>query len=158
MAGRVPVTGRSRMGKVGFGGLTLAVPSVTAARPWAVTVLLAAGLGLGGAAQAQLVPVGGQFQVNTYTPGYQRYPAVTGDGAGNFVVVWESGGSAGSDTDGYSIQGQRYDSAGTPVGGQFQVNTYTTGDQYHPTVAGDGAGNFVVVWDSKGSAGSDTSG
>src|SRR5207244_6596259 len=101
---------------------------------------------------------GRQAQVHTYTPGYQRYAAVTGDGAGNFVVVWESGGSAGSDTDGYSIQGQRYDSAGTPVGGQFQVNTYTTGDQYHPTVAGDGAGNFVVVWESKGSAGSDTSG
>jgi len=56
--------------KAGFGGLSLAVvPSVTAACAWAVIALLAAGLGLGGAAQAELVPVGDQFQVNTYTTG-----------------------------------------------------------------------------------------
>src|SRR5437773_6085118 len=146
---------RSDMGKAGFGGLTLAVvPSVTAARQWAVIALLAAGLGLGGAAQGQV----GQFEVNTYTTGGQRGPAVTGDGAGNFVVVWQSDGSAGSDTDGWSIQGQRYDSSGTPVGGEFQVNTYTTDNQFSPAVTGDGAGNFVVVWDSLGSAGSDTDG
>src|SRR5207302_1035718 len=102
-------------------------------------------------------PVGGEFQVNTYTTGCQNRPTVAGDGAGNFVVVWESDGSAGSDTSGYSIQAQRYDSSGTPVGGEFQVNTYTTGNQCSPTVTGDGAGNFVVVWNSNGSAGSDTS-
>src|SRR2546430_390177 len=98
------------MDTAGFVGLTRAVVlSVTAARPWAVIALLAAGLGLGRAAQAQLVPVGGQFQVNTYTTSFQFRPAGTGDGAGNFVVVWESDGSAGSDTSGFSIQGQRYD-------------------------------------------------
>src|SRR5438067_9005028 len=76
-------------------------------------------------------PVGGQFQVNTYTTSAQFRPAVTGDGAGNFVVVWEDG-SAGSYTDKSSIQGQRYDGAGTPVGGEIQVNTYTTGRQLRP--------------------------
>src|SRR5207245_6813289 len=57
----------------------------------------------------------------------QHAPAVTADGAGDFVVVWESGGSAGSDTSGLSIQGQRYDSAGTPVGGQFPYSRLRTG-------------------------------
>src|SRR5262249_44206528 len=101
--------------------------------------------------------VGGQFQVNTYTTGRQNRPAVTGDAAGNFVVVWQSYGSAGSDTSGYSVQGQRYDSTGTPLGGEFQVNTYTTGCQGRPAVTGDASGNFVVVWASWGSPGSDTS-
>src|SRR5215470_3372620 len=103
-------------------------------------------------------PLGGQFQVNTYTTSMQRAPSVGADGAGNFVVVWESFGSAGSDTDGFSVQGQRYDSSGTPLGGQFQVNTYTTSMQQAPSVGADGAGNFVVVWESFGSAGSDTDG
>ena len=30
----------------------------------------------------------------------------------NFVVIWESEGSAGSDSDSESIQGQRFDSSG----------------------------------------------
>src|SRR5262249_29722479 len=102
-------------------------------------------------------PLGGQVQVDTYTTEVQRSQAGTGEGAGNFVVVWASYGSAGSDTSDYSIQGQRYNSSGTAVGGQFQVNPYTTGWQRFPAVTGDGAGNFVVVWTSYGSAGSDTS-
>jgi len=100
-------------------------------------------------------PVGGEFQVNTYTTNSQSKVAVASDSAGNFVVVWSSMGSAGTDTDDSSIQGQRYNNAGVPQGGQFQVNTYTTSDQYLPHVASDSAGNFVVVWQGRG-AGSDT--
>ena len=107
--------------------------------------------------QAQ-TPNGSEFQVNTYTPNAQRYPTVAMDGSGNFVVVWQSSGSSGPDTSNYSIQGQRYDSAGQAVGSQFQVNTYTTGSQRFPTVATDGSGDFVVVWQSLGSSGADTSG
>jgi hypothetical protein len=92
----------------------------------------------------------GEFQVNTYTTDGQQYAAVAVDGAGNFVVVWESLGSAESDTAGWSIQGQRYDSSGTAQGSEFQVNSYTTSDQRHPAVAADAAGNLVVVWQSAG--------
>jgi hypothetical protein len=99
---------------------------------------------------------GGEFQVNTYTTSLQRLPAVAADSAGNLVVVWDSNGSAGSDTSSTSIQGQRYDSTGAAQGGAFQVNTYTTAYQFYPAVAANGAGNFVVVWDGLGSAGSDT--
>jgi len=46
--------------------------------------------------------------VNTYTTSHQRFSAVASDSAGNFVVVWDGFGSAGSDTSNYSIQGQRF--------------------------------------------------
>jgi hypothetical protein len=111
-------------------------------------------------------PIGQQFQVNTYTTSEQFAPSVSSDAAGNFVVVWESGGSAGTDTGGgsgcscsssWSVQGQRYDASGFPVGEQFQVNTYTPHNQLQPSVAMDPSGSFVVVWESFGSAGSETS-
>jgi hypothetical protein len=103
------------------------------------------------------VAQGGEFQVNTFTPSHQRDPAVATDGSGNFVVVWHSSGSAGTDTSYSSIQARRYDSAGVAQGGQFQVNTYTTSFQYFPSVVTDDPGNFVVAWASHGSAGTDTS-
>jgi hypothetical protein len=102
-------------------------------------------------------PLGAEFQVNTYTTSYQRWPAVGPDGAGGFVVVWHSAGSSGTDTSSYSVQGQRYTSMGAAVGAEFQVNTYTTSYQRFPAVGPDGAGGFVVVWESTGSSGTDTS-
>lgn len=102
-------------------------------------------------------PRGGQFQVNTYTTHYQRYPEVGIDDQGAFVVVWESAGSFGTDTSDFSIQGQFYDASGNPVGGEFQVNSYTNDKQIAPSVSAiDAEGNFVVVWDSLGSFGTDT--
>ncbi len=44
-------------------------------------------------------------------------------------MVWDSGGSDGSHWDSTSIQAQRFDPAGTPVGEEFLVNTYTTSSQ-----------------------------
>ena len=101
-------------------------------------------------------PVGGEFQVNTYTTGLQQKGWVSPDGAGGFVVVWYSDGSFGTDTDNTSIQGQRFSSGGVPMGGEFQINTYTTNFQAFPRVSPDGAGGFVVVWTSDGSYGTDT--
>jgi hypothetical protein len=103
-------------------------------------------------------PIGGEFQINNYTTGSQDHASVASDSAGNFVVVWQSAGSSGADVSGTSVQGQRYDASGSAVGGEFQVNSYTTGRQARPSVASDSAGNFVVVWQSIGSAGNDTSG
>ncbi len=93
---------------------------------------------------------GGEFQVNTYTPDHQRYPAVAFDGDGNFVVVWHSDGSDGSDIWGYSIQAQRYTADGSTLGDQFQVNTLTTDRQGSPAVARIADGGFIVVWRSEG--------
>ncbi len=100
--------------------------------------------------------LGGDFQVNTYTTGRQRSTAVAADAGGDFVVVWQSRGSVGDDTSSYSIQGQRYASDGSALGGQFQVNNYTTNSQGEPAVARNDGGDFVVVWASSGSSGTDT--
>lgn len=103
-------------------------------------------------------PLGEQFQVNTYTTSLQEDAAVAARADGGFVVVWESAGSAGGDTDGDSIQAQRYASDGSPLGGQFQVNAYATEDQSDSSVAIDADGDFVVTWESFGSSGTDSSG
>lgn len=144
--------------------------------------------------------VGPEFPVNSYTTGDQGQPAVAGDAAGNFVVVWNSAGQAGGDHGAFAqrfdpagqplgaefqvnaaaaggatspevaatatgdlvvvwqsylpyptlheVRGQRFDSTGVPLGPELQVNTYTTGHQWHPDVGVDAAGNFVVVWDT----------
>jgi hypothetical protein len=89
---------------------------------------------------------GSEFLVNTLTTvGYQSYQQVASDGSGNFVVVWAGPGPDKSD-----VFGQRFTSAGTAVGPQFRVNTYTTGYQTRPAVARGSSGAFVVVWQSRG--------
>jgi len=95
--------------------------------------------------------IGAQFQVNTYTTQAQSIPSVAIDSKGDFVVAWQSNGSPGTDTSGFSIQGQRYDASGSPKGGEFQVNTYTTGNQFIGNVANDSYGDFVVTWVNVGS-------
>jgi hypothetical protein len=102
-------------------------------------------------------PQGNEFQVNSYTTDEQRFPSVSQDEDGDFVIVWTSYGSSGGDSSSYSIQGQRYNSTGTPQGSEFQVNSYTTGAQFGAVVAMDSDGDFVVVWNSAGSSGSDAS-
>ncbi len=94
-------------------------------------------------------PLGSEFPVNSYTTGFQGLPAVAADAAGNFMVVWEDyGQEPGGINVGGRIVGQLYDSTGTPVGSEFQANAYTTNGQIIPDVAADGGGNFVVVWNS----------
>lgn len=98
-------------------------------------------------------PLGGEFQVNSYTTGWQRKAALAGDEVGNFVVVWE--GANYQDGSSLGVFGQRFDSAGAAVGSEFLVNSYTTFGQYSPSVGSDSAGRFIVVWASGSQDGSD---
>ena len=91
------------------------------------------------------VPIGDNFQVNSYSTAALGPPAVAADAEGNFVVVWEEGGSLRE-----GIFGRRFDSDGNPAGGEFQVNNPAARDASNPAIAADPEGNFVVVWD-KGS-------
>ena len=96
------------------------------------------------------IPAGGEMHVNTYTTGTQWFPGVAVEPDGDFVVTWLSGGQDGS---GYGVFGQRYSRAGSLRGGEFQVNTYTTGNQNafgRPAVAVDKRGQFAVAWASPG--------
>jgi hypothetical protein len=88
-----------------------------------------------------------EFQVNTYTPGYQRYPSVGVRANGDFVVAWQSKEQDGS---GYGVFAQLFSSGGSPLTGEFQVNTYTANNQRYAWVAADPGGAFVVAWDSDG--------
>src|SRR5262249_15706616 len=91
--------------------------------------------------------LGGEFRVNTYTSGDQAYAPLAMDNKGNFVVVWSSYGQDGS---GYGIYGQRYNAAGTKLGGEFLVNTTTAGSQDYVRLAMNSGGAFVVVWEGNG--------
>ena len=91
--------------------------------------------------------VGSEFQINTQVADYQEPGSVAVDSDGDFVVVWES---YSQDGDHFGVFGQRYDSSGGAQGSEFQVNTYTTSAQRFPLAASDSAGNFVVVWSSRG--------
>ncbi len=101
------------------------------------------------------VPAGDEFQINTQTIDRQREPGIARLAGGDFVVVWDSQSSSGSDTSLQSIQGQRYDSQGQALGAEFQVNTFTTDIQRTPEISGLADGGFVIVWRSYLSA-SDT--
>jgi hypothetical protein len=90
-------------------------------------------------------PLGAEFRVNTHTTESQVFPAVASDPSGNFVVSWSSNYQDGSGT---GVFGQRYASTGTPLDGEFRINTYTTASQRVPAASSDAAGNFVVVWQS----------
>jgi hypothetical protein len=95
--------------------------------------------------------VGSEFRVNTWTKGSQENPSVTSLSNGGFVVVWQSNGQDGS---GYGVYGQRFDSNGNKVGSEFQVNTWTPGNQSGPSITPLSKGGFVVVWESDGQDGS----
>ena len=97
------------------------------------------------------------IQVNTYTSANQYRPATSMDDDGDFVIVWTSDGSAGTDSSAESIQGRRFTSDGSPLSGEFQINTFTSSYQRDPSVSHGPGGDFVVVWESDGSAGTDTS-
>ncbi len=95
--------------------------------------------------------VGEEFQINSYTAGWQSSPAITALADGGFVVVWESESQDGS---GYGVYGQRYDSDGVRLGEEFLVNSYTQGMQDLPSVTALTDGGFVIVWESEGQDGS----
>ncbi len=103
-------------------------------------------------AAAAQVPAGSEFQVNTSTVGDQAYPAACADSQGRFVVVWEADDHDG---DGRAVGAQRYDRAGAPLGSELQVNSYTPNNQQLPAVTCTTAGDFVVVWESRGQDGDD---
>ncbi len=94
---------------------------------------------------------GNEFKVNTVSADDQYEPTVAMDALGNFLVIWTSKSQDGSLG---GIFAQRFDVFGNKVGGEFQVNTTTSGDQTAPAVAMDNNGNAVVSWTSAGQDGS----
>jgi hypothetical protein len=92
-------------------------------------------------------PVGGELQVNTYTPFSQTNPRVGVAPDGRFVVAWSSRIQDGDD---YGAFAQFYDASANPVGVEFEVNGYTTHLQRVQGVSSAANGDFVIAWDSDG--------
>ena len=70
--------------------------------------------------------------VNTFTSSFQRQPSVALEGAGGFVVAWDSADQDGS---GYGIFARRFSSSGAGLATEFQVNGQTTNAQANAAVA-----------------------
>ncbi len=90
---------------------------------------------------AAAAPKAAAFWVTNLRRAYELDLAIAD--AGDLVAVWRY----------YDINtevfGQRIAAAGTLAGGEFAVNTSTTGAQDKPSVAMRGDGSFVVVWQSR---------
>jgi hypothetical protein len=102
---------------------------------------------------AQLGPIGTELQVNTTTIGWQTAPTAAFDSLGNFVAVWQSGGSGLAGTEDTDIFARRFRADGTPLSADLQVNLTVAGCQGGPAVASAPDGSFVVVWQSQGQDG-----
>ncbi len=76
------------------------------------------------------------------------------DALGNAIFTWTSNGQDGN---GLGVYAQRYNSLGLAVGGEFRVNTTTTGNQSDASVAVTRSvtnNDFVITWTSAGQDGS----
>lgn len=89
------------------------------------------------------VAIGGPQLVNTYTAGYQENAAAAGLVDGGFVVLWNSNTQ---DAGTFGVYGQRFGADGAAVGGEFQVNVWSSGIQRMPVVAAMQDGGFVAAW------------
>ena len=83
-------------------------------------------------------------RVNTYLPYNQYAPRLSAIG-GDYLIVWTSLWQDGSRE---GVYGQFVHEDGSLVGGELRVNTTTVSQQMQPTVASDGAEQFLVVWTS----------
>lgn len=90
--------------------------------------------------------LGDEFPVSRHPGENQTDPVVTALTSGEFVVTWQTQHQEGD----WDIEGQLFSADGTALGLPLNINTYTAGDQTHPSVAALQDGGFVVAWDSYG--------
>jgi hypothetical protein len=93
----------------------------------------------------------GEFRVNTTTLSDQDFSDVAVNSDGSFTVVWQSYGQDGSQG---SVFGQRFNSNGSKIGAEFQVNTTIANYQGEPAITANNDGSFTVVWRSDDQDGS----
>ena len=100
-------------------------------------------------------PLGEEFQVETETGDFEVEPSVIPLPGGGFFVAW--GTYAYPDIFHNTVRGQLFDAAGNKVGGPSEIPTLAQGNEWRPHAAVNALGDFVVVWTSEGSSGTDTS-
>lgn len=91
-------------------------------------------------------PNGTDFLVNSEVVGGQYDPKATGLSNGNYVITWIDFSGTLEDISLSSVKARIFDSAGTPVGGEFLVNTNTDSYQWQPTITALSNGGFIISW------------
>ncbi|MDH4222421.1 MAG: hypothetical protein OEV55_02660, partial [candidate division Zixibacteria bacterium] len=88
-------------------------------------------------------PLCDNFKVNdTKFIRHINYVDVAMDSDGDFVVVWQD-----SRNNKYDIYAQIYNSTGSPVGSNFQVNNdILNSSHYFPSISMTPSGEFIVTW------------
>lgn len=89
---------------------------------------------------------GSIFPLSTSINSDQYDPKIYALKDGSFVAVWTDYSGAGADTDDAAIRGQLFNADGSKKGGEFLINTTTSGHQDLPDVTVLNDGRFVVVW------------
>ncbi|MCZ4283053.1 VCBS domain-containing protein [Kiloniella laminariae] len=84
-------------------------------------------------------------QVNTHVIGNQYITSVASLADAGWVISWTSKDQDGSS---HGIYGQAYNPDGTKQGSEFQINSFTNGDQLRSSITGLPDGGWVVTWDS----------
>jgi hypothetical protein len=91
--------------------------------------------------------IGNEFQANTYVGGNQTDAVIASLSNGNFVICWNSDGEVWFS---FNIFGQLFSSNAEKIGNEFQVNSYTMGNQPDKKIAPLSDGRFIVCWESNG--------
>ncbi|MEO7973483.1 MAG: hypothetical protein ABIU84_07825, partial [Thermoanaerobaculia bacterium] len=89
------------------------------------------------------VPAGAEFAVNSATEGDQAQPAIAVDGSGAFIASWNSRSEAGEKA---RILARLFDQDGEPTSGELEVSESVENDHGSSSLAVDGLGNFFVAW------------
>ncbi len=87
--------------------------------------------------------VGSEFRVNVTIAYSQAKPKVKYFSDGKFVIIWESFKQDGS---GYGMFGRIFNSDGSPITNELQINTYTNDYQWYGDVEIFNDDSFIVAW------------
>ncbi len=89
---------------------------------------------------------GAESLVNTITSSTQVNAKITVLKDGNFVVTWLDSSQVANLALGNEVRAQMYGPTGSPIGGEFLVNTTTQRSQEDPDIAALDSGGFVITW------------
>jgi hypothetical protein len=109
--------------------------------PTASRLVVAATFVAGAALAQSPLPLGAMFPVNSATAANQSGPHIGVAPDGSFRVAWSSFVNQPRE-----IVTRQVDAAGTPLGNDVFLNTFTTGNQDAPALAMNASGDWVGAW------------
>src|SRR4051812_47047760 len=92
---------------------------------------------------------GEETLVNTNVNGDQQRPTIAALADG-YVISWTDGDAAGGDGSFASVKFQRYDAAGSKLGGEVLANFDAIGQQINRDVIATDDGGFAIIWEESG--------